>query len=60
MSKQAVRQFLKRYSIYKTIARKPGSALPPKLSSSVQQLIEEARREDDETTATQLQAILAS
>jgi transposase len=60
VSKQGVRQFLKRFAIYKTIARKPGSGLPPKLSPAIQQLIEQAMRKDDETTATQLQAILAS
>ena len=59
-TKQGVRQFLKRYATYKTIARKPGSGLPPRLSPAVQQLIEDAMRTDDETTATQLQAILAS
>ena len=59
VSKQGCRQFLKRYNFYNTIARKPGSGLPPKLSPGVQQLIEDAMREDDETTATQLQAILA-
>jgi len=42
------------------IARKPGSGLPAKLSPAVQQIIEDAMREDDETTATQLQAKLAS
>ena len=60
VSKQGVRQFLKRFALYKTIARKPGSGLPPKLSPNVQLLIEEAMRQDDETTATQLQAKLAS
>ena len=59
VSKQGVRQFLKRYQHYRTIARKPGSGIPPKLSPAVQQLIERAMREDDETTATQIQAILA-
>ena len=59
-TKQGVRQFLKRYAVYKTIARKPGSGLPPRLSPEVQQLIEDAMRADDETTATQLQGILAS
>ena len=59
-TKQGVRQFLKRYKLSKTIARKPGSGLPPKLSPSLQQLIENTMRNDDETTATQLQAILAS
>ena len=60
ISKQGLRQFLKRYDLYRTIARKPGSGLPPKLSPAVQQIIEDAMREDDETTATQLQAMLAS
>ena len=60
VSRQGVRQFLKRFSLYKTIARKPGSGLPPKLSPAVQELIEDAMRKDDETTATQLQALLAS
>ena len=59
-TKQGVRQFLKRYAVYRTIARKPGSGLPPKLSPAVQQIIEDAMRDDDETTATQLQAILSS
>ena len=59
VSKQGVRQFLKRYQHYRIIARKPGSGIPPKLSPAVQQLIERAMREDEETTATQIQAILA-
>lgn len=60
VSKQGVRQFIKHYHQYGTIARKPGSGLPPKLSPTIQQLIEETMQEDDETSATQLQAILAS
>ena len=60
ISKQGLRQFLKRYDKYKTIARKPGSGPSTKLSPAVQQMIENAMREDDETTATQLQAKLAS
>lgn len=59
VSKQGTRQFLKRYDHYKTIARKPGSGLPPRLAPAVQQLIEVAMHDDDETTATQLQALLA-
>lgn len=60
VTKQGVRLFLKRYQAYNTIARKPGSGLPPKLSPALQQLIDEAMQRDDETTATQLQALLAS
>lgn len=59
-TKQGIRQFLKRYSHYKTIARKPGSGNPPKLSPAIQQIIENAMVQDDETTATQLQALLAT
>ena len=59
VSKQGVRDFLKRYNQYGTIARKPGSGSCPKLSTEVLQIIERAMRDDDETTATQLQAILA-
>lgn len=59
-TKQGVRQFLKRFHQTKSIARKPGSGMPPRLSPAVQQLIENAMQADDECTATQLQAILAS
>lgn len=59
-TKQGIRQFLKRYQLTGTIARKPGSGVPPKLSPALQQLIEDAMRSDDEMTATQLQAMLAS
>ena len=60
VTKQGVRQFLKRYSHSGTIARKPGSRLPPKLSPGINQLIEDTMRRDDESTATQLQVILAN
>ena len=59
-TKQGVRQFLKRYDLTKSIARKPGSGLPPKLSPELQKLIEDTMKNDDETTATQLQALLAA
>ena len=57
LSKQGIRRFLKRFE---TIARKVGSGCPPKLSPSVVEFIDAAMRRDDETTATQLQAMLAS
>ena len=59
VSKQGVRQFLKRFAKYNTIARKPGSGCPPKLSPAIQRLIERTMQDDDETTATQLQAMLS-
>ena len=59
-TKQSVRLFLKRFEQYGTIARKPGSGLAPRISPAIQDLIDHAMREDDETTATQLQSMLAS
>jgi DNA-binding GntR family transcriptional regulator len=35
VSKQGVRQFLKRFAMRGTIARKPGSGVPPKLSPAI-------------------------
>lgn len=54
--KQGVCMFLKQYATSHSIARKPGSGLPPKLSEGMQRVM----HRDDETTATQLQAILAA
>ena len=59
VSKQSVRQFLKWYKEYGTIARKPGSGLVSQLSPAIQRIIEQAMEDDDETSATQLQAKLA-
>ncbi len=39
---------------------KTGSGLPPKLTPTVQKIIDEAMCQDDKTTATQLQALLAA
>ena len=59
-TKQSVRLFLKRFEKYGTIARKPGSGLPLSISPAIQELVDDTMEEDDETTATQLQAKLAS
>lgn len=59
-SKTGIRRFLKRFADLKTIARKAGSGCPPKISPVILQLIDRAMHADDETTATQLQALLAS
>ena len=59
-SKTGIRRFLKRFADLKTIARKAGSGCPPKISPVILQLIDRAMHTDDETTATQLQALLAS
>ena len=47
-------------NVSENLARKPGSILTLKLSPTILQVIESAMREDDETTATQLQAKLAA
>ena len=60
ISKQGIRKFLLRYSERGTIARKVGSCFPSKLLPEIKQLIEAKMRADDETTATQLQELLAS
>ena len=60
ISKQGIRKFLLRFSERGTIARKPGSGFPPKLLPQIKQLIDAKMRADDETTATQLQELLAS
>ena len=60
ISRHLVRLFLKRFKDRGTIARKEGSGCPFKLSPAIQQIIESAMQEDDETTATQLQSRLAT
>ena len=58
--KQGVSQFLKRYKENGTIARKPGSRVVSRFLPAIQRIIEQAMAEDDEITATQLQAKLAN
>ena len=60
VSKQGVRNFLKHYAVHGKIDRKPGSGLPSKITPAIKHIIEDAMRRDDETTATQIQSILAT
>ena len=60
VSKQSIRLFLKCFKERGIIARKCDSGLSIKLSPSLLQIIESAIRNDDKTTATQLQGLLAS
>ena len=60
VSRQSICLFLKCFKERGTIARKAGSGLTLKLSPAILQINESAMREDDETTATQLQARLAT
>ena len=59
-SRQSVAEVLKRYESRGTIKRKPGSGRPSKVTAEVNQIVEEQTRLDDETTATQLHALLKS
>ena len=59
VSRQSIPLFLKQYSEHGYIGRKPGSGMTLKLSPAILQLIEHYLQEDNETTATQLQARLA-
>jgi len=58
--KQGIRLFLKHYGERGTIARKSGSSFPPKISPAIKLIVEQAMREDDEMTVTELQAKLAA
>lgn len=60
VSKPGLRKFLKHYAERGTIERKQGSGFPSKITPRIQQIIETTMRQDDEATATQIQAILAS
>ena len=58
--RHVVHIFIKRYKDRGTITKKEGSGSSFKLSPAVQQIIEHAIQDDDETTATQLQSKLAT
>lgn len=55
-----VANFLRKFLLTGTIARCPGSGRPSKITSEVQEVVEQQMRLDDETTATQLHQLLAS
>ena len=59
-TRQTVARFLLRYKYSGSIARKEGSGRPSKVSDYVLKLVERRMREDDETTATQLHAVLTA
>lgn len=52
-------KFIQCYQKYGTAARQPGSGPPSKVTPEIEAVVEEAMDRDDETTATQLQALLA-
>ena len=58
VSRAGVWKFLKRYENTGQLQRKRGSGRPSVMSDDVKQIIEVVMRNDDETTATQVKAIL--
>ena len=59
MTKVGIWKFLKKYRETGTIARQRGSGRPCKITREVLAIVEEQMRKDDETTAVQLQRLLA-
>ena len=57
-SRQGVAEVLKRYERRRTIKRKSGSGGTSKVTAEIKQFVEEQMRLDDQTTATQLHALL--
>ena len=58
-SRVGVWKFLKRYENHGTIQRKPGSGRRSKITAEVLDIVNKKMEEDDETTAVQLQKLLA-
>ena len=59
-SRKGIANFLKRYRSTGTIARRPGSGRPSKVTEEVKRVVKEQMREDDETMAYQLHQLLTS
>ena len=60
VSRAGVHKFLQKYKETRSIERRPGSGRPTKMTAEVRALIERQMRDEDETTAVQLHALLAS
>ena len=52
-------KFIKRYQLNGTIHRRPGSGRPSKITADVLRIVDAKMDEDDETTAVQVQKLLA-
>lgn len=50
-SRTGIAYFLKKYEQTGSIARRPGSGRPSKITSEIKAMVEQQMREDDETTA---------
>ena len=59
ISRVGVWKFVKRYQRDGTIHRRPGSGQPSKITAEVLRIVDAKMEHDDETTAVQLQKLLA-
>ena len=57
-SQVGVAKLLKKFQQTGSIARRPGSGRPSKITAEIKALVEQKMRSDDETTAVQLHAML--
>ena len=57
-SRVGIFKFLQTFRQTGSIARRPGSGRPTKITADMKRLVEQQMREDDETTAVQLHALL--
>ena len=53
-TRESIHRFLKRYEIYRSIHRKPGSGRLSSITAVIKALVEQQMQTDDETTAYQL------
>ena len=60
VTRVGVAKFLKKYEETGSIGRRPGSGRPIKVTAEVKAIVDQKMKEDDETTATQLHALLRS
>ena len=59
-SREEIHKFLRKFQETGCLNRHPGSGRPSKLTVEIQRLVEEQMKQDDETTAYQLHALLLS
>ena len=57
-NRMGIHKFLQKHRETNNIERRPGSGRPMKMTAPVKALVEQRMRDDDETTAVQLHALL--
>lgn len=60
VTRSGILMFLKKYRETGSIARRPGSGRPCKITPAMKALIDEQMEKDDETTAVQIHTLLIS